>query len=101
MARRHPAAPSRAPPRPGTRAGGAAVGAAAILVLAPPAGSSGFHPAMAYFGSVYRPDPPLDRFAAERRLFAELRERAMALGFRHVESGPLVRSSYHAWEHVN
>ncbi|MGO9057136.1 MAG: lipoyl synthase [Candidatus Binataceae bacterium] len=33
--------------------------------------------------------------------FAELRERAMALGFRHVESGPLVRSSYHAWEHVN
>jgi lipoic acid synthetase len=33
--------------------------------------------------------------------FADLRERAMALGFRHVESGPLVRSSYHAWEHVN
>ena len=33
--------------------------------------------------------------------FAELRERALALGFRHVESGPLVRSSYHAWEHVN
>ena len=30
--------------------------------------------------------------------FAQLRERAMALGFRHVESGPLVRSSYHAWE---
>jgi len=22
------------------------------------------------------------------------------MGFRHVESGPLVRSSYHAWEHV-
>ncbi|HXR37412.1 MAG TPA: lipoyl synthase [Candidatus Binataceae bacterium] len=33
--------------------------------------------------------------------FSELRERALALGFRHVESGPLVRSSYHAWEHVN
>jgi lipoic acid synthetase len=33
--------------------------------------------------------------------FAELRERALAMGFRHVESGPLVRSSYHAWEHVN
>ncbi len=33
--------------------------------------------------------------------FADLRDRAMALGFRHVESGPLVRSSYHAWEHVN
>jgi lipoate synthase len=23
------------------------------------------------------------------------------LGFRHVESGPLVRSSYHGWSHVN
>jgi lipoic acid synthetase len=33
--------------------------------------------------------------------FAELKHEAMALGFRHVESGPLVRSSYHAWEHVN
>jgi lipoic acid synthetase len=33
--------------------------------------------------------------------FAEIKVKAMALGFRHVESGPLVRSSYHAWEHVN
>ncbi len=33
--------------------------------------------------------------------FAELRAAALAMGFRHVESGPLVRSSYHAWEHVN
>jgi lipoic acid synthetase len=33
--------------------------------------------------------------------FAELRRDALALGFRHVEAGPLVRSSYHAWEHVN
>ena len=33
--------------------------------------------------------------------FAELREAGLAMGFRHVESGPLVRSSYHAWEHVN
>lgn len=32
--------------------------------------------------------------------FAEIGEEARALGFRHVESGPLVRSSYHAWEHV-
>jgi len=30
--------------------------------------------------------------------FAELREYALALGFAHVESGPLVRSSYHAAE---
>ena len=33
--------------------------------------------------------------------FASLKDEAMAMGFRHVESGPLVRSSYHAWEHVN
>jgi lipoic acid synthetase len=32
--------------------------------------------------------------------FAELRQLGMAMGFRHVESGPLVRSSYHAWEQV-
>jgi lipoic acid synthetase len=30
-----------------------------------------------------------------------LRTEAMKLGFRHVEAGPLVRSSYHAWEHVH
>jgi len=28
--------------------------------------------------------------------FAELKQQALSLGFRHVESGPLVRSSYHA-----
>lgn len=32
--------------------------------------------------------------------FAELRRRGMAMGYRHVEAGPLVRSSYHAWEQV-
>ncbi len=32
--------------------------------------------------------------------FAELRDLAKPYGFRHIESGPLVRSSYHAWEHV-
>jgi lipoic acid synthetase len=30
--------------------------------------------------------------------FAELKERALEMGFRHVEAGPLVRSSYHAEE---
>ncbi len=30
--------------------------------------------------------------------FADLRKEALAMGFRHVESGPLVRSSYHAHE---
>src|SRR5689334_5859774 len=32
--------------------------------------------------------------------FAELQRLGRAMGFRHVESGPLVRSSYHAWEQV-
>jgi lipoic acid synthetase len=32
--------------------------------------------------------------------FAELKRIALALGFGHVESGPLVRSSYHAHEQV-
>jgi lipoic acid synthetase len=41
----------------------------------------------------------LDRYVtpAEFRRFYEV---GMALGFRHVESGPLVRSSYLAWEQV-
>jgi lipoic acid synthetase len=30
--------------------------------------------------------------------FGRLRDYAQQLGFRHVEAGPLVRSSYHAWE---
>ncbi|MBE7158709.1 MAG: lipoyl synthase, partial [Rhodospirillales bacterium] len=30
--------------------------------------------------------------------FAFLKREALAMGFRHVESGPLVRSSYHAHE---
>ncbi|HXY18703.1 MAG TPA: lipoyl synthase, partial [Gemmatimonadales bacterium] len=30
--------------------------------------------------------------------FAELARIGRDLGYRHVESGPLVRSSYHAWE---
>jgi len=30
--------------------------------------------------------------------FARVRERALAMGFTHVEAGPLVRSSYHAEE---
>jgi lipoic acid synthetase len=33
--------------------------------------------------------------------FAKLRREALTLGFRHVEAGPLVRSSYHAWKHVS
>jgi lipoic acid synthetase len=33
--------------------------------------------------------------------FASLKEEALALGFRWVESGPLVRSSYHAERQVD
>jgi lipoyl synthase len=33
--------------------------------------------------------------------FAMLKERGIAMGFRHVESGPLVRSSYHAAMHIS
>jgi len=32
--------------------------------------------------------------------FAELRRLGREMGYRHVEAGPLVRSSYHAWEQV-
>ncbi len=41
----------------------------------------------------------LDRYVtpAEFRMFYDA---GMAMGFKHVESGPLVRSSYHAWEQV-
>jgi lipoic acid synthetase len=40
---------------------------------------------------------PVARFYAPDE-FGELKDFAQALGFRHVEAGPLVRSSYHAWE---
>ncbi len=42
---------------------------------------------------------PLDRYYAPDE-FRHLRDIGMEKGFRHVESGPLVRSSYHAWEQV-
>ena len=42
---------------------------------------------------------PLDRYVTPAE-FRELYEIGMSMGFRHVESGPLVRSSYHAWEQV-
>lgn len=42
---------------------------------------------------------PLDRYYTPQE-FRELGEAGRSMGFRHVESGPLVRSSYHAWEQV-
>ncbi len=54
-------------------------------------------------GQYLRPSPdhlPVQRYVTPDE-FAELRASALARGFRHVESGPLVRSSYHAWQQVN
>lgn len=49
--------------------------------------------------------PSTDQLAVERYVppseFQELKIEAQKLGFRHVESGPLVRSSYRAWSHVH
>ncbi len=50
------------------------------------------------FGQYLQPTKehlPVQRFVHPDE-FARLQERGMALGFLHVESGPLVRSSYHA-----
>ena len=53
-------------------------------------------------GQYLRPSPdhiPLDRYYTPDE-FRELRAAGMAMGFKHVEARPLVRSSYHAWEQV-
>jgi lipoic acid synthetase len=42
---------------------------------------------------------PVERYVPPEE-FEVLRTQALGLGFRHVEAGPLVRSSYHAWAHV-
>ena len=41
----------------------------------------------------------IDRFVTPAE-FATFKQEGLQRGFRHVESGPLVRSSYHAHEHV-
>jgi lipoic acid synthetase len=49
-------------------------------------------------GQYLRPSPkhlPIIRYVTMDE-FAELKRRGYEMGFRHVESGPLVRSSYHA-----
>ena len=38
---------------------------------------------------------PVERYVPPAE-FHEFREEGLSMGFRHVESGPLVRSSYHA-----
>ena len=42
---------------------------------------------------------PIDRYVHPSE-FSMLKEAGMSFGFKHVESGPLVRSSYHAEKHV-
>jgi lipoyl synthase len=42
---------------------------------------------------------PVYRFVTPEE-FREYETEAKSLGFSHVESGPLVRSSYHAWKHT-
>jgi lipoic acid synthetase len=54
-------------------------------------------------GQYLRPSPshlPIVRYWTPEE-FARLRELALGMGYAHVESGPLVRSSYHAEEHVS
>lgn len=53
-------------------------------------------------GQYLRPSPahlPVSRYYTPEE-FADWRSWALELGFAHVESGPLVRSSYHAEQHV-
>jgi lipoic acid synthetase len=53
-------------------------------------------------GQYLRPSPdhlPLVRYYSPEE-FDQLRDFAKGLGYAHVESGPLVRSSYHAEQHV-
>jgi len=56
--------------------------------------------AMLTLGQYLRPTvqhAPVDRFYTPEE-FEEFKQEALGLGFQHVESGPLVRSSYHAEE---
>ena len=51
-------------------------------------------------GQYLRPGPdyhPIDRYYTPQE-FAELKRIGLEMGFKYVESGPLVRSSYHADE---
>ena len=53
-------------------------------------------------GQYLQPTPkhaPVDRFVHPDE-FAEYKRIGIEMGFKHVESGPLVRSSYHAERHA-
>jgi lipoyl synthase len=54
-------------------------------------------------GQYLSPTPkhvPIERYYAPQE-FAELKDGAVEMGFRYVEAGPLVRSSYHAGRHTS
>ena len=54
-------------------------------------------------GQYLRPSPvhlPIERYWTPAE-FARFRDAGMAMGYKHVESGPLVRSSYHAERSVH
>ena len=54
-------------------------------------------------GQYLSPTPkhiPIEKYYAPEE-FARLRDEALKMGFRYVEAGPLVRSSYHAGRHTN
>lgn len=58
---------------------------------------------MLTIGQYLQPSPkhaPLKNYVP-LEIFDELKEYALSLGFRHVESGPLVRSSYHAGDSLD
>ena len=53
-------------------------------------------------GQYLQPTPkhlPVQEFITPER-FEEYRIKGLEMGFRYVESGPLVRSSYHAEKHI-
>ena len=43
---------------------------------------------------------PVDRYVSENEFF-DYKEAGLEIGFKVVESGPLVRSSYHADDQIN
>ncbi len=54
-------------------------------------------------GQYLSPTPkhiPIEKYYSPEE-FARLRDEALKMGFRYVEAGPLVRSSYHAGRHTN
>ncbi len=64
---------------------------------------AGVHCDILTIGQYLRPSRdhlPMARLYTPRE-FAELKAEALRMGFRHVESGPLVRSSYHAHEQAS